>query len=203
MPSAPSYVQRTADAGGPSEPAGPGSGTPTGSLTRPGLRRWPAGRDGAGVARRGPGPLPGRGRRRGPAWPSGVWWFSPIAQVAYRTASFRREGRRPRSGRYGPRGGGPVTLPPGSPGTGMLQSPPRALPRTLSTGVSMTSVTIDSVTSFYSLRGRSHDRLARTACGSRSNSPATPALLSSGYLLVALALLMLSRPRSMVGWPAP
>jgi hypothetical protein len=30
----------------------------------------------------------------------------------------------------------------------------------------------------------------------------TPALLSSGYLLAALALLMLSRPRSMVGWPA-
>jgi hypothetical protein len=43
----------------------------------------------------------------------------------------------------------------------------------------MTPVTTDPIRSFYSLRGRSHDRLARTACGSRSEPPATSALLAS------------------------
>jgi hypothetical protein len=63
----------------------------------------------------------------------------------------------------------------------------------------MTPVTTDTIWSFYSLRGRSHDRLARTACGSRSTSPATPALLPSGYLLAALALLVLAPP-AILGW---
>jgi len=44
--------------------------------------------------------------------------------------------------------------------------------------------------------------LGRPAAAGQT-SPATPALVSSGYLLAALALLMLPRPQSMVGWPAP
>ena len=71
---------------------------------------------------------------------------------------------------------------------------PNGPPRTRSTGVSRTPVTTDTVRSFYLLRGRSHDRLARTACGSRSEPSATPALLPSRYLLAALAYSC---------WPAP
>jgi hypothetical protein len=173
MPSAPSSSGRRTLAGHPS-PLGPAVAPRPGSLTRPGLRRWQAGRDGAGVARRGPGPLPGRGRRRSP----GVAVWSVVVQPnsagsPTATASFLTEGRRSPSGRYGPRGGGPVTLPRES-GHLDIQPPPRALPCTLSTGVSMTPVTIDSVRSFYSLRGRSHDRLARTACGSRSDLTGHP-----------------------------
>ena len=118
------------------------------------------------------------------------------------TASFRTEGRRSPSGRYGPRGVAPVTLPRES-GRPAVPATPRALPRPLSTGVSTTPVLTEPIRSPHPVRGWSHDRLARTTCGSRSDSPATPALLSSGYLLAALALLMLPRSRSMVGWLAP
>jgi hypothetical protein len=65
----------------------------------------------------------------------------------------------------------------------------------------MTLVTTGPIRSFYSLRGRSHDRLACTACGSWSDPPATPALAPSGYLLAALALLVLVPP-AILGWLA-
>jgi hypothetical protein len=48
--------------------------------------------------------------------------------------------------------GGPVTLP-GSPGTRIFQPPPRALPCTLSTGVSMTPVLTEPITSFLLTAG--------------------------------------------------
>jgi hypothetical protein len=91
-----------------------------------------------------------------------------------------------------------MTLP-GSPGARQAQPPAQAHPCARPTGASMTPVTTDTIRSFYSLRGRSHDRLARTASGSRSTSPATPALLPSDYLLAALALLVLAPP-AILGW---
>ena len=51
------------------------------------------------------------------------------------------------------------------------------------------------------MRGRSHDRLARTACGSRSALTGHPALVPSGYLLAALALLLIAPP-ALAGWLA-
>jgi hypothetical protein len=141
--------------------------------------------------------------RRRPGVASGVWWFSPIAQV--RLPQQRLSGRRG-DGHHrvvtAPRGAAPVTLP-REPGRPAVPATPRALPRTLSTGVSTTPVLTEPIRSPHPVRGWSHDRLARTTCGSRSDSPATPALLSSGYLPAALALLMLPRSRSMVGWLAP
>jgi hypothetical protein len=187
--------------GGPSEPAGPGSG----ARTKIADRALDYG-DGEQVGMELELHVESLDRYHttvadvDPAWPSGVWWFSPRAQV-----------RLPQQRLFGGRGGGHhqvVTAPEGWPrdspqesGHPAISVTPSGLPRTLSTGVSMTSVTIDSVRSFYSLRGRSHDRLARTACGSRSDSPATPALLSSGYLLAALALLVLALP-VILGWLA-
>jgi hypothetical protein len=54
------------------------------------------------------------------------------------------------------------------------QLPPRALPLTSSANASATQVTIGRIRPFFSLRGWSHDRLARTACGSRSEPTGHP-----------------------------
>lgn len=51
------------------------------------------------------------------------------------------------------------------------------------------------------MRGRSHDRLARTACGSRSAFTGHPRTRALGYLLAALALLVLAPP-AILGWLA-
>jgi hypothetical protein len=116
-----------------------------------------------------------------PAWSAGVSWFTPIAQVRLLQQHLSDAGGNghhqvvtapegwsrdsPRESRESGRNRRPAT--------------PRALPRTRSTNACRTPVTTDPIRSFYSLRGRSHDRLARTACGSRSEPPATPALLAS------------------------
>ena len=49
------------------------------------------------------------------------------------------------------------------------------------------------------MRGWSHDRLARTTWGSRSDLTGCPALVASGHLLAALALLVLAPP-AILGW---
>ena len=67
----------------------------------------------------------------------------------------------------------------------MFQPPLRALRRTLSTGVAMTPVLTKPIRSPHPVRGWSHDRLARTTCGSRSDLTGHPRLLSSGYLVAA------------------
>jgi hypothetical protein len=87
------------------------------------------------------------------------------------------------------------------PGARHAKPPPRALLRTRSTSACMTPVTTDPIGSFSSLRGWPHDRLARTARGSRSEPTGHPALLPAGYLLAALLLLVLAAP-ALAGWVA-
>jgi hypothetical protein len=183
---------------GDSSPLGPAVAPPTRIADAPGLRRWQAGRDGAGVAHRGPGPRLGRGRRRSP----GVAVWSVVVQPnsagsPTATASFRTEGRRSPSGRHGPRGGGPLTLPRES-GRPDVPATPSGPPATLSTGASMTPVLTESIRSPHPVRGWSHDRLARTTCGSRSDLTGHPRPLIVRVPAGCLALLMLPRPRSMV-----
>jgi hypothetical protein len=87
------------------------------------------------------------------------------------------------------------------PGARHAKPPPRALLRTRSTSACTTPVTTDPIGSFSSLRGWPHDRLARTARGSRSEPTGHPALLPAGYLLAALLLLVLAAP-ALAGWVA-
>ena len=74
--------------------------------------------------------------------------------------------------------------------------------RTLSTGVSMTPVMIDSVRSLSPCGGGRMSGSPGRPAATGQTSPVTPALSSSEYLLAALAPLMLPRPRSVAGWPA-
>jgi hypothetical protein len=95
-----------------------------------------------------------------------------------------------------------VTSRPPSPSAGA--SYPSGLPLSHPTSASMMPGTIDPSRWFYSLRW-SHDRCLWVISGSRSGekAAATPALLPSGYLLAALALLLSPRRPWPVGWPVP
>jgi hypothetical protein len=95
------------------------------------------------------------------------------------TASFGRRRQQPPSGRYGPRGGGLVTLPRES---GQARPvTPRALPLSRPTSASMTPGTTDPIRWFSSLRGWSHDRrpwvISRSRSGERGSGHPRPAAL--------------------------
>jgi hypothetical protein len=92
-----------------------------------------------------------------------------------------------------------VTLP-GSPGAGRPATP-SGPPFTRSTSAARTRVTTDPIRSFFFLRGVPRDRRARAprAAGPGTKAAGTPAFLPSGYLLAALALLVLAHP-AILGW---